>query len=320
MPAAKSCEGQLRKKTRMPESSNQINLNISDADYPALFQAADSTSRAAERRHLWFTGVILGALVACAALGALAAIFPGSGQKLALASTAGAAVSFVVASIRKALKPEKAWYGGRAVAESSKTMSWRYMTGAEPYPVSLPAAEADSKFVSDLKAMVKDQGQAALALGSEFSDRPQISPRMREVRSSSLAGRRQVYLSARIEDQRHWYGRKARGSERAANWYFVLIQVSQALALAGSVLLLTPLGSRWNLAGVFSSLATALVAWLQVRQHEELAQSYAVAALELGFVEEQAAGVHDEKELAAFVAEAENAISSEHSLWITRHK
>ena len=41
--------------------------------------------------------------------------------------------------------------------------------------------------------------------------------------------------------------------------------------------------------GVFSPLASALVAWLQVRQHEELAQSYAVAALELGFIEEQAA-------------------------------
>jgi SMODS and SLOG-associating 2TM effector domain 3/SMODS and SLOG-associating 2TM effector domain 1 len=307
-------------ETVNPETVNPASLTIRDADYPALFLAADSTSRMAQKRHLWFTGVILGALVACAGLGALSGVFPGASRELALASTAWAAVSFIVTSIRKTLRPEKTWYNGRAVAESAKTMAWRYMTGADPYPVSLTPAEADSKFLADLKAMVKDQGEAALGLGSEFSDRPQISPRMREVRSAPLEVRRQTYVSARIQDQRNWYGAKARKSQRVANWYFVVIQVSQALALAGSVLLLSPRGSKWNLGGVFSAVASALIAWLQVRQHEELAQSYSVAALELGFVEEEAARVSNEKELSTFVADAENAISSEHSLWITRHK
>ena len=76
--------------------------------------------------------------------------------------------------------------------------------------------------------------------------------------------------------------------------------------------------SRWNLVGVFSSLASALVAWLQVRQHEELAQSYAVAALELGFIEEQAEHVAGDPSFSAFVGDSENAISREHTLWIAR--
>jgi len=304
----------------MPETAAPAILNIRDDDYPAVFLAADRTARLAQKKHLWFTGVILGALVACAILGALAGVVPEYSRTLALASTAWAAISFIVTSIRKTLRPEKAWYSGRAVAESAKTMAWRYMTGAEPYPESLAPAEADRKFVADLQSMVKDQGQAALALGSEFSDRPQISPRMRQVRSSPLEARRQVYLIARIEDQRKWYGAKARKSQRVANWYFVVIQVSQALTLAATVLLLSPEHSKWNLAGVFSSLASALIAWLQVRQHEELAQSYSVAALELGFIQERAASVAGEKELSDFVADAETAISSEHTLWITRHK
>ena len=302
----------------MAETISQSNLTIAEADYPALFLAADSASRAAQKRHLAFTGVILGALVASAALGALSGVFTSFAKALALASTAGAALSFMLTAMRKALKPEKLWYSGRAVAESAKSLAWRYMTGADPYSLSMPPAEADTKFIADLKSLVKDQGQAALGFGSEFSDRPQITPRMREVRSAALEQRRQVYVAARINDQRKWYGAKARRSQTIANRYFVVIQVSQALTLAATVLLLSSLGSKWNLGGVFSALASALIAWLQVRQHEELAQSYAVAALDLGFIEEQAASVATDQQLSAFVGDAENTVSREHSMWIAR--
>ena len=166
--------------------------------------------------------------------------------------------------------------------------------------------------------MAKDQAQAALGFGGEFSERPQITARMRELRSASLAQRKQIYLAARIADQRKWYAHKADKSQTVANRYFVVIQVSQALTLAATVLLLSPLGSKWNLGGVFSALASALIAWLQVRQHEELAQAYSVTALDLGFVEEEGASVATEKDLSAFVADAENTLGREHSLWIAR--
>jgi hypothetical protein len=97
-----------------------------------------------------------------------------------------------------------------------------------------------------------------------------------------------------------------------------VIQVSQALTLAATVLLLSPMGSRWNLGGIFSALASALIAWLQVRQHEELAQTYSVTALNLGFIEEEGGGVATEKDLSAFVADAENTLGREHNQWIAR--
>jgi hypothetical protein len=302
----------------MPVVAEQTKLTVGEQDYPALYLSADSASRVAQSRHLRFTAVILGTLVASAAFGTCSGLFPPAAKVLALLSGAGAAISFMVTSIRKAMKPEKLWYTGRAVAEGAKSMAWRYMTGVEPYQLSLPPAEVDRKFIEDLRSMAEDQAQAALGLGGEFSDRPQITPRMREVRAAPLAQRLQTYRNARIRDQREWYGSKARKSQAVANRYFVVIQASQALTLAATVLLLSSLGSKWNLGGVFSALASALIAWLQVRQHEELAQTYTVAALDLGFIEAQSESVDTEQELSATVNDTENALGREHSSWIVR--
>ncbi len=291
-------------------------LGVTASDYPALFQAADRASLTAQRRHLLFTSAILLSLVIAAGLGALSGVLHPAKTAFAVASTALVSLSFVLTAIRRALKPEKLWYGGRAVSESAKSMAWRYMAGADPYSMSTPVS--DSRFIADLKSMVKDSDELAVGFGSEFADRPQISPRMREVRSSPLPQRKQIYVTQRIADQRSWYGRKAKKSQKAESRYFVIILVSQAFALAAGAYMISAPDSKWNLIGVFSSLASALVAWLQVRQHEELAQSYAVAALELGFIEEQAQHVSNDQEFSAFVADAENAISREHTLWIAR--
>lgn len=302
----------------MPETLASSQKEVGADDYPALFLATDRASLAAQRRHLLFTGAILLALVSGAGLGALSAVIPSAKTAFAVASTALVSLSFVLTSIRRALKPEKLWYGGRAVAESAKSMAWRYMTGAEPYFIDPAGGNVDAKFICDLKSLVRGFDQLAVGVSSQYADKPQISPRMREVRASNLAGRKQIYLAQRISDQRRWYGKKARKSQAAEGWYFVVILVSQALALASGTYMISAPESKWNMVGVFSSLASALVAWLQVRQHEELAQSYAVAALELGFIEEQAEHVTTDQDFSGFVGDAENAISREHTLWIAR--
>lgn len=302
----------------MPEVLTPTKLEVNATDYPALFQAADRASLAAQRKHLLFTGAILLSLVIAAGLGALSGVTHSAKTGFAVASTALVSLSFVLTAIRRALTPEKLWYGGRAVSESAKSMAWRYMAGAEPYFISSAAGDVDSKFIADLKSLVKDSNQLAVGVSSKYTDKPQISPRMREVRAMPLNARKQTYLSQRISDQRSWYGRKAGNSQRAESWYFVVILVSQAMALAAGAFMISSPDSKWNLVGVFSSLASALLAWLQVRQHEELAQSYATAALELGFIEEQAEPVATDADFSGFVGDAENAISREHTLWIAR--
>jgi hypothetical protein len=302
--------------TRMPDTQAPGKLEVGNDDYPALFLAADRASLAAQRRHLFLTSTILLSLILAAGFSASSDIFPAVKTPFAVASTSLVALAFVLTSIRRSLKPEKLWYGGRAVAESAKSMAWRYMTGAEPYALAPSTPDTDLKFIADLKSLVR--GDVAVGVSSEFADRPQISPRMRQLRSSSLAERKETYLGQRISDQRRWYGNKARKSQTAEGRYFVVILVAQALALGASAYLITSPETKWKLVGFFSAVANALVAWLQIRQHQELAQSYAVAALELGFIEEQAQRINTDQNFSAFVGDAENAISREHTLWIAR--
>ena len=87
---------------------------------------------------------------------------------------------------------------------------------------------------------------------------------------------------------------------------------------AAAIVLVEQPGFNLKLTGLFTSLASALIAWLQVKQHKEIAQSYSVAELELDFIQEQAQYVTTDRELSNFVGDAENAVSREHTLWTAR--
>ncbi|MCV5359976.1 DUF4231 domain-containing protein, partial [Escherichia coli] len=51
------------------------------------------------------------------------------------------------------VRPEKLWYGGRAVAESIKTITWRYVCRAEPFQGDDQVARKD--FHHTLKAIIE---------------------------------------------------------------------------------------------------------------------------------------------------------------------
>jgi SMODS and SLOG-associating 2TM effector domain 3/SMODS and SLOG-associating 2TM effector domain 1 len=295
-------------------------LKFREQDYPAVFLAADRASSGAQEKYLSLTRGTLILLVAGAGFAAASAVFAFDSIKPAFAviSALLLAGSLLLTLYLKAQKPEQLWYGGRAVAESAKSMAWRYMTQAAPYLADPSAAGVDQKFVSFLESIVKERKQLAFGFGGEFTKQPQISDRMRAVRASTLAERCQVYLTERICDQRVWYGDQAKNNRLAENRYFKVVFMSQFAALAAAIALVRWPGSTVRLTGFFASLASALIAWLQLKQHKELAQSYSVAELELGFIEEKARHVTTEKAFSDFVSDAENAISREHTLWIAR--
>jgi hypothetical protein len=295
-------------------------LTFADADFPALFLAADHASRQTQRRYSNMTAVILGGLVAGAAISALSRIFPDASNAIAFATAGITSLSFMLTTIRWALKPEKHWYAARAVAESVRGLTWLFITDAGPYPASLSADEASRKFLADLRATIQDQGDAALGFGSEFTEHPQITPRMREIRHASFEARRDLYLSARIQDQRRWYGARARRNQRAGTRAYIIIQCSQAAALASSVLLVSPYMSGWDFAGLFSAVASAFIGWMHLRQYQELAHAYAMAALDLGLIEERASMIRTETELETFIDDAENAIGRERAVWVARRQ
>lgn len=293
-------------------------MRFAEKDYPAVFLAADRASAAAQRKYVRLSMGTLVLLVSGAGFAAASPVFAYMRPSLAGVSAILLAASLLCTLYLKVQKPEQLWYGGRAVAESAKSMAWRYMTGASPYRVGLPAAEVDRKFISALESIVRERKQLAFGFGGEFSEQPQISGRMQTVRASTLEERKQAYLAGRISDQRVWYGSQARGNRLSEDRYFNVVFVSQLAALVAAVALVRWPDSNVRLTGFFASLAGALIAWLQLKQHKELAQSYSVAELELGFIEEKARHIMTEPEFSDFVSDAENAISREHTLWIAR--
>jgi hypothetical protein len=292
-------------------------MQLRTDDFPALYLAADKSSTASQQRYLRLTLVILGALVGSAVLSALHQVFPQFKGTIAIVTAAMAALSFILTTFRRALKPERRWFVSRAVAEAVKSRTWKFVSGAEPYPASLSEEEASAKLLEDLRATVED-GKVALGLGGEFAGHRQITPAMQSLRATSLNERREMYITGRVQDQRKWYGSASRKNQRRADFLYVLIQIAQAVGLASTALVLAPEATGGEITGVFAALASALIAWSQLRQHEELAQSYAIAALELGLAEEKGATIKTEQAFSAFVNDVESILTSEHGAWAAR--
>lgn len=291
---------------------------IKDVDLPALHNAANSASTSAQKQYLalFVADLIfltLGAISSAVSVGA-------TSYKSLMAVVGGTSfvISLVLTGAIKFARYEKDWYGGRAIAESVKTLAWRYMTCAEPYLSKLTPKEVDLKLAADLGEVLSQRKYLSGALDGKLSNQAQITGRMREIRKLETKARRDFYIRARIEDQRDWYGRKAVANQNKESIWFIAIMAAQILAGASAFFLVRSPDFPLNPAGIFSTLATAFIAWLQVKRHQELAQSYNLAAQELGLIAVNALHVETDDELSAFVGDAENAISREHTMWVAR--
>lgn len=281
---------------------------------PALFQAADQLSKHSQRTFM----VLMFFNLFCGVLGAAAAIYAKPSTLLASVSASLLFISALLTGLMYKLSADRNWFDGRAIAESVKTQTWRYVTCAEPYAHGLPDQEVERKFIRTLETLLTERKHLAVTLIPTSSNAPQISVRMRQLRNEALDRRKALYLGGRIKDQRTWYSEKARANEIRHHAFLVLVFVCQALAGASAVYLVVHSDSTIVLAGFLATLASSLLAWTQLRQHHMFAISYALAAQELGMIAEQSHHVHTEVGLSTFVSNSENAISREHTLWLAR--
>ena len=288
----------------------------SEADFPALYVAADHSSQAAQRRFLSASRFRLSALVAAAVFGTLTLTLgrvdlAGIGAAGALGAALGTEVYLLT------LRPERQWYNARAAAESAKTLAWRYVVGGEPFGVERDnERDTDRLLLSRLAEITTDLRDFALVPRSQ--DGSQITDGMRKARSLPLEERRQRYLLGRIRDQQAWYARRAMHNERRASSWMVTLAALEALGLVAAALRATQIIDI-DLAAIAGALAAAGVAWLQTRQHQTLASSYAIAAQELAGIASRVDWPATEPAWAHFVDEAEEAISREHTLWCASH-
>lgn len=226
-------------------------------------------------------------------------------------------LSLVLTLVLKARRYERTWYGGRAAAESVKTTAWRYITCSEPYLKDLSEKAVDELLLANLQSILDQRRYLANAIGTTLPDGPQITEKMRSARKFTTSERLALYLSQRTLQQKDWYGKNAAKSAKAEIGFFWGFISAQGLALIFAAIRIR-FPEFLNLTGLSVAAGASILAWLQIKRHQELAQSYAVAAHELALVAEKGRHVSSEAELSAFVGDAEAAISREHTLWIAR--
>jgi hypothetical protein len=192
------------------------------------------------------------------------------------------------------------------------------MTCTEPFLISLSPQQAVREFTTKLEAILRERKLSAIALGGTLGAQAQVTDRMRQVRALGTAERKELYLKFRIDDQRQWYSNKAGRSQTSEERWFLAVVCSQLLAALSAVVLVGWPEAPANPISFFSALAAALLAWVQVKRYQELAQSYGQAAHELGLILAQAEYITTDDALSIFVADAENAISREHTMWTAR--
>jgi hypothetical protein len=293
---------------------------MEEKDFPGLYQASDAASLKAQKSY---KGIIAYDLISMIIASALALYnYQDTEPKLWVYVISGIflLVSFTLTLIIRAKKFEDTWYQGRALAESCKTLTWRFITCAESFEVDLEKEVVKDKFISRLKEFSNEFKDLNESLNAKTIVLPVITEKMWEVRNLNTLERKDFYIQNRINDQKDWYANKAEfNKKKYSNWFLVII-ISQLIAILSIAFLIKFPDSNWNLVGFFTTISASALSWLQLKQHQELKQAYTTAAQELNFIQASFGNVNSDNELAEFVLDSENAISREHTLWLAQKR
>jgi hypothetical protein len=295
--------------------------HVPTIDLPAIFEVADRISLRGQqqtKRRIIAQLVALNLAAACTivswsiSMGSVTLSFPG------LVGAVAFLIVLVIQIGRNTHQSEQAWYDGRAVAESVKSLAWKYAMGGRPFTIGDDnAASVDRVLIERLQDIIRQMGDLQSFLSVSNQDR-EISPSLRALRAQPLAIRKETYLKGRVQDQRSWYSRKAAwNQERLAHTNLILIAVAIIGTFAGlaRALDLSPL----DLLGLAATVMVTTFTLVRLNQHETLARAYLITAMELTTISQNLDSVQSEEEWSRFVAEAEEAISREHTLWLASY-
>lgn len=287
---------------------------------PELFWTADRASVDGQRQTLrWYRGLIA-MLVIAAVVGSLPGPeHRGDGDITPLFSVVAFLVAGYFWSRLRRSNPQGRWYEARAAAESAKTLAWKYAVRARPFDGPAESGDVDRGYLLQVEDVLRAFEDPEIVPPETV---PEITPEMRRVRAGNLTARRTFYLRTRVEGQRTWYRSRAEACEsQAVSWGLgvaALIIIGAAAAIAQAVGALPV-----HVFGASSAAAAAVIAWTQLKQLRPLAAAYQLAARELENVGNQLSDLDlkapdAEQRWARLAAEAEDAVSREHTTWRAR--
>ena len=283
-------------------------------DYPALYQSADSASTAAQATYLrcikgYAALAIIGAALASFGIESRISAF-----LAAVVFLCGLFVSILIAYKRY----EDTWYRTRAIAESIKTATWRFMMGGEPFDQALALPQARQKLTQLLRNILQEHKDLAGDLAGSPAETSQITEAMIRIRQLTLPERSQLYRRERIHEQRNWYaGKSTTNSRQAWTWFSILVALQSGAIAFAFLRVAFPEWKFWP-TEMFVVAAASTLGWMQVKRFRELSAAYAVAAHEISLADAELDDINDEQNFSRFVADTENAFSREHTQWVAR--
>lgn len=284
---------------------------LRNQDFPALYRSADALSLRSQKQFY----NVLRADLFCLLIAAILSLFSTKHWGVAATQVVVLLAALGCSAYLFGKRPDKHWYAGRAVAESVKTCTWRYIMRAEPFDTSNELSRRE--FRAKLKA-IHEQNEDTVRALTDSLDSPQISSAMESARALTLTERIEVYDRLRIGEQRSWYAGKASFNNNRATLFFWLLIGTNSIAVILAVLRIQFFSSPHWPTDIFVALAACLLSWMQAKKYSELSASYALTANEIGIIHEEIREIRTEIRFSNFIGDAENAFSREHTQWIAR--
>jgi hypothetical protein len=286
-------------------------------EYPEMYRTSDERAVKSQRAHFRTVQLEIFLLLTTAALGSLPwGSLPTWRDYATFAMGLVLFLVIVVGLARFAWKFDHAWFASRAVAESVKIETWRFMTKAAPY--SGQDKEARDQFRAQLQKLLESAPPEAKSLVSAATaGAPQVTETMLRVRGLPIPQRKDFYQTNRLSDQRSWYATKADSNSRKEKFWFLTSLILQ-IAAAGVALSFIIAPSTLAPVGILTTAAAAGRSWSNAKSHRELSQSYGMISKELAVLADYSSTVGTEEDLARLVENTERTISREHSIWVFR--
>ena len=288
------------------------NKTMNNADYPQLYRAADNLSIQHQKEHFRLLFGYLSSLV----IGSAISIFC-NGTIANSISLLLFILSAVLFAISKILNPLDLWYNGRAVAESVKSMTWKWMMKAEPYQ-DIALETAFSNFKNDLHCLLHQNKTLFSHYQNEDRGFDCISEKMKEVRKSTAKDRLSFYNRNRVENQLNWYRIKTKRFHKL----YIIYSLIVAIFYAAIIILMIVNISMPNMSlpiELISAFVTSIVSWMEAKKYNELSCAYSLAVNDISIINaNMLEGDVTDNEVSEYVINSENAFSREHTQWIAR--
>lgn len=290
-------------------------MKIEDKHLPGLYQSADTASIDEQKKYFKGIACYLILLIIASLFAYFADDYPNPIFKII--STILFLLTLFIMIWLKVSRPDDIWYNGRAVAESVKTRSWRWMMRAEPYVDSENIEIMRKHFVNDLKTILKQNESLIGKLGIIVSIEDPISEVMIEVRKLDLLERFDFYKKERITEQAKWYNKKAKFNKHKSKFWFWSTVGLHAVAII--LLLYNIYDPKLKLPiEVIAVVASSVLTWLQSKKHNELSSSYSLTAHEIVLIKSETTRIETESDFSDYIMNCENAFSREHTQWFAR--